>query len=770
MSEPDGLVPLGDTGWHAWRSAALRAPGFPATGLDLLGATECAKDADAYLSGDVDRAQFEAAFADATRRAAERLCEIAADPLFREAVTWQSLNSVEALDGLVRTGPHAPRNSRRRQREIVVTRYWQRYCGKNDTIGYFGPVCWAELTTDAAAARVTPGPGLVRGRVVDLEWRALTAYAARLAADPRLRPWLPVTVQPHLALDGARLLRVGLPPRQLTPAEAALLSACDGTRAARDVVASALADPAAGFRREADALLALEQLAEQGVLRWGVELPLTIAAEAELRRRLSELGEPALRDEALAGLARLLAARDELARAAGDADAVRAATLRLQDEFVAVTGGEVQHRPGATYVGRGLAYEDAVRDLDVSFGEPVLALLAETLVPLLAAARWLSAAMAGAFTAAMRELHDESAQDGPVPLADVWDLALGVIFGDGPVGDVVTEFTARWARLLRLDEADAGPVTLDPAEVAEEVAQVFAADAPGWPAARLHSPDLHLCAEDARALARGEFTAVLGELHMAWLTCDNGVFTRFHHDRDGLRAAVHRDLGDRVVPLYPQDFPEFTARMAFTLDGPGDVRLAYAPAPVPEPSQVLPLAALTLSVVDGEPVGRGTDGRTWPLTELFGSFLSSRAVNAFKPAAGRAHTPRVSVGRLVVHRETWRTAVADVGLDDTLLDEASRYLAVRRWRDRLGLPEQVFIRVGTEVKPCYVDFTGPAYVAAFTAMVRAAHRAGGDRVPLTVAEALPTARQAWVPDAAGRRYHSELRMTIRDPASARTSD
>ncbi|WP_230689375.1 lantibiotic dehydratase [Catellatospora paridis] len=790
---PDGLVPLGDTGWQVWRSAVLRAPGFPATGLDLLAAPECAKEADALLGTGGDRAAFDGVFAAATRRMTARLHDIAADPLFREAVTWQSLNAVEALDGLLRAGPDANRNSRHRPREILVTRYWQRYCAKNDTIGFFGPVCWASFTDGDVAARVEPGPDLVRARVVDLERRVLSAYADRLAADPRFGPWLPVTRQPHLAVRGDELLEAGLPPRPLTPAQAALLGASDGTRSAHEVAALALADPRTGLRVASDALLALAQLADQGLLRRGVELPLTVAAEAELRRRLAAIAHPALRDEALAGLARLLTARDGLADAAGDADAVRAALLRLQNEFVAVTGGDVLHRPGATYAGRGLAYEETLRDLDVSFGEPLLTMLADTLVPLLEAARWLTAAIAAAFTAALRELYDDAAADRPVALGDIFDAALGVLFGQGPVADVLADFTSRWTRLLGLtgssapDELDrtgsgpitldpageldgtgSGPITLDPAEVRAGVARLFGAAAPGWTAARLHSPDLHLCAPNAQTLADGDFTVVLGELHVSWLTCDSGTLTRFHPDPGALRAALHRDLGDRTLLLYPTDFPEFTARIAFTLDGPDDVRLGYTPAPVPDPAQVLPLAAVTVSPVDGELTGRAPDGRTWPLLELFGPFLSSRAVNAFKVAADGAYTPRVSIGRLVVHRQTWRTTVADCAVDPELADEAARYLAVRRWRDRLGLPEQVFVRVGTEVKPVYVDFTSPAYVAAFVAMVRAASRTGGSRTPLTVSEMLPGPEQAWVPDAAGRRYFSELRMAIRDPASAPT--
>lgn len=46
--------------------------------------------------------------------------------------------------------------SRVRRRQDVVARYWQRYCSKNDTIGFFGPLAWGRFsgTGEAVAARV----------------------------------------------------------------------------------------------------------------------------------------------------------------------------------------------------------------------------------------------------------------------------------------------------------------------------------------------------------------------------------------------------------------------------------------------------------------------------------------------------------------------------------------------------------------------------------------------------------------------------------------
>jgi Lantibiotic dehydratase, N terminus len=763
----DELVPLGDTGWRVWRSAVLRGPGFPASGLDRLAAPDCAKLADAYLAGLVDRGALTEGFDAGVREVSRRLSEIAADPLFREAVAWQSLSSLRALDGLGRSGPDGPRNSKLRQREIVITRYWQRYCGKNDTIGFFGPACWVWFDPDGPAVRARPGPRLVRERVVDLEWRALAEFTEMLAADARFRPWLPVIRRPHLALDGETLLRAGSAPEPLGAAAAALLAAADGTRSASEVVTRVVA--AGGLRKEADGFLLLDRLAAQGLLRWGFDPPLSIAAEDQLRKSLGGIGDPDLRAEACEAFERLTGARDELAAAAGDPDAVAAGMRRLEETFVEITGGQAQHRPGATYAGRGVAYEEALRDLELTFGGPVLSTVAPALAPLLRAARWLTVALAGAYETTLRELYDEAVAatgSARVPLGELWVLAVGVMLGDGPGARVLDEFVRRWSTLLGLDKLAPGvrSVQVDSARLASAVDEVFAADAPGWPAGRLHSPDLHLCADSLDALVRGDFTAVLGELHVAWLTCAGGYLTRFHPSPESLRAALHRDVGNRIVLLYAPDVQGVTARLTDTLVGPGDTLLGYSPAPTPTLDDVLALASLTASLMDGRLVAEAPDGRTWPLLELVGPFLSELSVDAFKLAGAGAYTPRVSVDNLVVHRETWRTSIGDTGLAGQPRSELDRYLAVRRWRAELGLPERVFIRVGTEIKPCYVDFTSPAYVAAFLAMIRSGYAAGGADTRLTISELLPTPEQAWLPDAAGNRYFSELRITVVDPA------
>ena len=771
IDEPD-LVELPGTGWRIWRDALLRTTGFPADGLQRLAAPDAAAAADAHLTGALDEAGFTDAFAKAAADASRELYEIAGDPRFVEAITWQNTNVLHALDGLRADGPDGRRNYKRRNREEVVARYWQRYCAKNDTIGFFGPMCW--VTVDGAGPAVSggPGPGFLTDRRVYLERWALTAYAEHLAADPRIRPWLPVALQPHLVQCGREVRRPVRPPIPLSAAEAAVVTALPRPRRAADLAGDLVADADSGLRKPADVYMLLDRLVERGVLHWGADLPLDLGAGAELRAVVEGIGDPDARRLALDGVDRLEAARAAVAAAAGDPARLRAALGALDEEFTALTGAAPRHRAGETYVGRALCHEDTVRDLRLTFGGQLLTAIAPALDILLQAARWLTAAIAGAYETAFRQLYDDLCDDlgtREVPFADLRYLAYGLLFGaDRPAAEVTGELARRWAGVFGL--ADVGPgtrrLTFASADLAERVRAAFPADRPGWSHGRLHSPDLQIAAPSLAALARGEFTVVLGELHAAFLTCSLAIFMTSHPDPEALRRAVDRDLGaGRVHSLLPADFPGLTARIADDAWSDRTWQLAFEPAPGADPDRLLPAAALTVSDVDGRLTARRSDGAAWPLIELFGDFLSMHAADAFKLVSAGAHTPRITVDRFTVARETWRSTVGGTGLA-AAKGYQGLYLAARRWRADLGLPERVFVRLGTETKPTYLDFTSPALVSSFGNMVRRARAEGGEDVPVVVTELLPTPEDTWVPDPDGRRYYSELRLTVRDPVAA----
>jgi hypothetical protein len=140
----DHLVPLtGD--WALWRDVAVRSAGFPVGALDVFGAPD-------------ESAQ---------------LAEVAADPAFGEAVIWQNRSAYRTAVVKI-AGRGTEPGSRRRQRDGVVAGYWQRYCAKNDTVGFFGPLAWGTVRDDGPAVAVR-SRGLVASRAVHFESWCLEA-------------------------------------------------------------------------------------------------------------------------------------------------------------------------------------------------------------------------------------------------------------------------------------------------------------------------------------------------------------------------------------------------------------------------------------------------------------------------------------------------------------------------------------------------------------------------------------------------------------------
>ncbi|MFD0788641.1 lantibiotic dehydratase, partial [Micromonospora azadirachtae] len=172
-------------------------------------------------------------------------------------------------------------------------------------------------------------------------------------------------------------------------------------------------------------------------------------------------------------------------------------------------------------------------------------------------------ALEQAYLAACRELYEElraEAGGGQVALSDLWFLMQGLFWGDGerPVDTVAADFAARWAGLFGLADLPAGTtdVRLRVADLVDRVGEVFPAVRPGWSGARVHSPDLQICATDAESLARGEYTVVLGEMHAAWPSFDSEPLARSHPDGERLRSAFAEDLGERRIRLLlPADWP-----------------------------------------------------------------------------------------------------------------------------------------------------------------------------------------------------------------------
>ena len=712
------LVRLGDGQFGMWRSACLRGAGLP---YDWL------------TDGRVLR-----------------------EPLFAEALSWQHARVAAQLRGGSRGG------SRDRQLARTLASYRTRYCAKNDSIGYYGPLAWAEWTDGDTCLGQFVRPQ--RGEAL------LELWAVRAVADALIgRHQLADYVVPHLApvigvagrdcyiYDGSRLTLTGLKQR--------VVAACNGFRTVADVIAECAAPGDA--RRVAGVLRQLQAI---GVLTSGFAINQSPHPEQQLRVQLWRVTNQARREAAIRELDELTDARDLVTKAIGDTEAVAEAIEGLGDKFAVLTGVAPRRLDGEFYAGRTLVYEECASDRPNSLGTRLLDGIGHALELALTSARWVSAEVSERYQdqvrAQMAADHDRYPAGYPLPLllsrlAETTSVAVA-----GPLA----ELRRRWTEILLGDAADgSGEPTavtrreLTAAAIRDQVLRLFPASAPGWPSARWHGPDLMIAARTADDVAAGRFLAVLGELHPAINTLDQMHFATQHPDQAGLRRWIDADMPERIVPTYPAALINSRTAPPEAYHSPSYCYLGVTNEPpyTPRRSRLVSAGALRVYLERGHLVVRScVDDFQADLVQVMDDMLSTAVYNKFGFLLARPHQPRVQVDRLVLARETWRLPFAEFAT----LDGARLPLVVaemNRVRDKFGLPNPAFCMVSGEIKPVYLDFDDCSIVDMVWHKLRRcrARRPDGE---IVVTEMLPGPDQLWLHDAAGCRYTSEFRLVCVD--------
>jgi amino acid adenylation domain-containing protein len=782
------LVRLTDD-WALWQTFCLRAAGFPVHLVAALGDAELARVADAAIAADTAAeadaaagrdagARYAAEFAAAVRRLSFALHEAAGLPALREAVAWQNRHALTTgIDVIRRHGAEpAKRNGQHRQHEALVASYLQRYCAKNDTIGFFGPVGWSQID-DGPGVRVTHAPAdrPLAARVTYLEgWAVRAIMADHVAA---LRPWLVPRRMPFVGIEGTRLRLPMTPPVPLTSAEAAIMRACDGIRDAGQVAEVVLADPGAGLGDAADVFAHLARLADSRRLAWQVDVaPQDIRPERSMRAVLSKVTDDSVRGPAEAALDQLTAARDELARAAGDGERVAAAMAGLEATFTGLSRVPPTRRAGELYAGRTLAYEECLRGGTMRLGADALDGIRAALALVLDGARWFTAACGELYASHFEQAYRQRAAalgSDVVPFTDFWLLVNDAMFDMPPrlLEPAVRALRQRWSAILDLPPG-ARRIQLRAADLRERTASEFPARPLPWPTAVHHSPDLMIAG--AEAATGGPLAWVLGEVHPSIVTTRYATWLAFHDNPDAVLAAMRHDLrGPAVWFAESAEQGGTCTRLANVLPSPGDIRIVSAHDSCGyDPARILTVGDCDLIATPAGLRVRRRDGTfERGLLDVVGDLVSAGVSHSFDLVPPGPHAPRVTIDDLVVSRETWRLAADDPGFADTT-DEATRYLQARAWAARHGLPRHVFVRFTGERKPVYADLTSLASIDLISRSVRRSRRSAGADAMVTVVEMLPTPDEAWLADGQGWRYTAELRMVAADQRAPdpRTAD
>jgi hypothetical protein len=753
-------VPLQD-GWTMWPVYVLRTAGLAADRILALSGRE---QDEWFLPAD-------------ERQAA--LAEIATDPWLHEALVWQNPAILRTwlTDHAERLRRGEDRLTRRSYREAMLARYLQRYCTKNDTIGFFGPISWGTIDPELEVP-VDPGVDTgLEGRWVYFEAWAMETLAQQWTELPEVRRCLAPRPDPTAVLQGTRLVRMRMRDEVLSAEEAAVFAACDGRRTPDDILSAVRdAEPELGIESPEQVLAILHSLIERDRILWSLDLRWDVRQELHLRARLKRVSHEPTRTRLLEALDDLCAARDAVAAAAGNPPALDAAMLELDRRFTEITAGPAKREKPDASVGRRLIWEDTQSGRRMRLSPAILQDCAPALSLVLEAARWFTWTMGDAVAQVARARLVEE-PDRRVALRRLMLTLVPHLFNGSTsaLSTTAAELQRRGAELLLGEcgrDGDGQDRTLDPDTLRERWAEAFACPGPGWSGARLHCPDLLLDAPDIASIVAGSYRWVLGETHMAVNTVEQKALEPHCPWPGWMEQKIADDLpATRYVFVPPRDWPGIGPRRwpPVNVKLPSYVYWSGVPHDALDPH--LPrLASGDLDVLledDGELIVTSRTGPPLraPLIEFMGELLSYATAQEFKLLPHRPSLPRVTVGRTVVQRACQRVAAGD--LPAAVRSEPGERELVAALI-AIGIPRFSFVTIPNGInaafgagraKPIFLDLRNELLVNGLIRILRRIE----PETPIAFSEMLPGFNGLWLTDAEGHRRTCELRAAVLDP-------
>src|SRR6185295_4847110 len=311
--------------------------------------------------------EYERVFEEGVRKTSQEIREIASNERFREAIVWQNHNALHTgIDPMLSKDLSSNRDSKDRRNEEMIATYWQRYCVKNDTIGYFGPVGWARIVEEGKAIEVKAGKELVKERKTYFETWCIDEVAQMLGRDKEIRKWLAPRLAATVRMDGERV-EMGVREEEVREEERKVMSKCDGKRTGEEVAEEAMKEGEGKGREEVYEVL--EELERRKIINWGISVASSSHPEKELIEEVKRIKDEGMRKKCEGVMERLEEGRRKIEEAAGSAEELDKAMHEMEERFEEETGKRGRRHEGRMYAGRTLVYEDSRRDVEVKIGK-----------------------------------------------------------------------------------------------------------------------------------------------------------------------------------------------------------------------------------------------------------------------------------------------------------------------------------------------------------------------------------------------------------------
>jgi lantibiotic biosynthesis dehydratase-like protein len=695
--------------------------------------------------------------------ALQRELELARVALLQSTCTWLPRYLVfggagvrEVLAGLLTGGapqsPLPPRRKRDRARERHLLLYLQRICTKNDTLSEFGPGGWGRIGGGPKSLELSPQNGIAVRETFLERWTA-HGVAAALNADPEIRSEIAPRLNPNGLIVGNRFVFTDTGETiELNDATQQVLRGIDSKTAAHALGVDAST---------------LQQLVEQKIIRWEVEVPaLEPHAFDVLVSDVTQWRDGPVRSSWLNILQPIAALPGKFA----DAPSTRAraeimddARGQLQSLGAARTSSDRFLYSAANPIG-----EECFRECGFTIGDDVIAEVAREAAPWIDLWRDSYAFVASRVSAGLRGMLEKArTKKGAMPLPAFLHLCEQLripLTGPALVGlaDMAFQEVKMAFRQLMEPHADAEEwqLTADDCHFVRKNFEYAKFDEYTYPSA-----DMQLSAKSVEAVARGEYEWILAELHPPVALLHHGFYWSCP-DKEALGRAFASTTHGRPnfhFGFFAADFTSATTvRLCDAMPGLANF---VAPQRGNPRWRIIPPAEIDVFTDEasgdvclrlrqtGEDLG--SFARAWVIPLGFHPFLFGRA----------PHMPRLRCGKVIVQRRSWTISLEELPAGDYTGISRNLVTAIERLRAAKGWPRYIYIRPSEQAlrrsgaegrdkdtKPVFIDLESYLFLEIFHGWLTKAGE-------LEISEMLPDPDHLLWQEADGRRTF-ELRTQI----------
>nr|WP_154985481.1 lantibiotic dehydratase [Paenibacillus xylanexedens] len=629
------------------------------------------------------------------------------------------------------------RNADVKRTERQLISYMQRFCTKNETTSYFGPIQYGKLTNiDEDVTYTVSVSGQERERRTFFPYWAVSSLVNVLKVKEVFRPYCSVKLSYLLNKEGSTLYfphsgkRITLQERYHPLIE--------GLSHDFQTILE-LTDHLPWTYEETEPMLSrLESK------KWvDIEIPISITEPDALRSLREWLNNPVLptHPEVTLWRQRINWLWDlKNSYASFPLEEKMNALTQLEQSFTEWTGENPRRSGGAIYADRTLLYEESHGPLDeLQIGGTIEAVIRES-VP-----KWLN----------LCAKHGQEKYEKQQKLAKEIFTALYPSAKEVPYLKFIQDVTQHpeaqiWENRWQNIQTDTEQHVQSFVQKSNDFVVELPNDSPyefdsdlGW----INSPDLMLAKKND-----GTYQVILGEIHdtvMIW-----GWALQFHNDEENLTAQLEKKiksstmnqpmlnlLSNKRFKIVPFEYPGITAQMSSISNSPNQ-KIPLAQAKV----QCLD-NGVAISLPEDDGMYRIYNGELHTMVHSF--FALPKAV-PFVINTG-SFTPRLMMGEVVVQRAKWQIKKGNFW--DGVYKGSSSELFYAAFKFHLvnGLPKEAFVKTANQPKPFYIDFENYFLLEMWNAF--------WTDEECTLSEMLPGLNETWLTKGHEQHHTAELRIS-----------